>query len=108
VPELSIGLAYDHERRHDEPFPTEAVEVDHYGFEANVFRLLALRVGYVSDRAGDVEGWSYGGGLSVPFGPWGSVGYQLASVPAADDLDRPLRQGWAVWLDPTQFWKHGD
>jgi len=104
VPELSLGLAYDHGRRHDEPFAGGDFAVDHYGLEANVFRLLALRVGYVSDREGEVEGWTYGGGVSLPIGPWGSVGYQLASVPLAPDLDRQFRQGFVVWLDPTRFW----
>jgi hypothetical protein len=104
VPEISAGLAYDHEHRHDEPFAGDSYDVDHYGLEANVFRLLSVRVGYVYDREGQIKGWTYGGGLSVPIGPWGSVGYQLASVPLAPDVDRQFRQGFSVWLDPTRFW----
>ena len=107
VPELSIGLAYDHDQWHDEPFESGTYGIDHFGFEANVFRLLALRVGYLSDPDdpnGSIEGWSYGGGLTLPIGPWGSVGYQLASVPTFAELDRPLRQGWSVWLDPVRIW----
>jgi hypothetical protein len=119
VPELSMGLAYDHDQRHDEPFGSETSGIDHYGFEANIFRLLALRVGYVSDpdfaiddappsisAVRGVEGWTYGGGLTLPIGPWGSVGYQLASVPVLDapGLDRPLRQGWALWIEPARIW----
>jgi len=73
----------------------------------NVFRLLALRVGYLTAPFADVEGWSYGGGVTLPVGPWGSVGYQFASVPTMDDFDRPLRQGWTVWLDPTRFFVKG-
>jgi hypothetical protein len=104
VPELSFGLAYDHERHHDEPLGGSDFAVDHYGLEANVLRLLSLRVGYVSDREGDIEGVTYGGGVSLPIGPWGSVGYQLASVPLAPDIDRQFRQGWSVWLDPSRLW----
>jgi hypothetical protein len=104
VPELSIGLAYDHDRRHGEPFGGAESSVDHYGFEANVFRLLSLRVGYLSDPEADTEGMTYGGGVSLPIGPWGSVGYQVASVPNASGLDRLLRQGWSVWLDPSRIW----
>jgi hypothetical protein len=107
VPELSVGLAYDHEHHHDEPVGFQGFDVDHYGFETNVFQLLALRVGFVSDPEEQLEGWTYGGGISVPIGPWGSVGYQLASVPTSADADRPLRQGWSVWLDPTRFFTDG-
>jgi hypothetical protein len=109
VPELSMGLAYDHDQRHDEPLSNATSGIDHFGFEANVFRLLALRVGYVSDPESAIEGWSYGGGLTLPIGPWGSVGYQLASVPNVDapDLDRQLRQGWALWMNPVRIWSGG-
>jgi hypothetical protein len=104
VPALSFGLAYDREHHHDEPFAGgNDFSVDRYGFEANVFRLLALRVGYVSDQEGEIEGWTYGGGVSLPIGPWGSVGWQLASVPLAPGLDRQYRQGWSVWLHPESF-----
>ena len=107
VPEFSVGLAYDHDQMHDVAFGPQASSIDHYGFEANVFRLLALRVGYLTAPFADVEGWSYGGGVTLPVGPWGSVGYQFASVPTMDDFDRPLRQGWTVWLDPTRFFVKG-
>ena len=106
VPALSVGLAYDHEHVHDEPFPGSDYHVDHYGFEANVFRLLSLRVGYLSERGFQVDGWTYGGGVTVPIGPWGSIGYQLASVPSAPGIDRQFRQGFSVWLDPTRFWSN--
>src|SRR5262249_20885881 len=106
VPEISLGFAYDHDQRRDFPSgPT--VGVDHLGFEASLFRLLALRVGYFSDPTGDIQGMTYGGGVTVPIGPWGSAGYQLASVPLAEGLDRQFRQGWSVWLDPTRFFVKG-
>jgi hypothetical protein len=47
---------------------------------------------------------TYGGGVTLPVGPWGSVGYQLASVPRGEDVDPQVRQGWSVCLDPTRFW----
>jgi hypothetical protein len=104
IPALSVGLAYDHDAQHPEPFAGERSSVDHYGLEANVFRLVAFRAGYVNDPDGEIAGWSYGGGLSLPIGPWGSVGYQLASVPMPDGVDRQFRQGWSLWMDPTRFW----
>jgi len=104
VPELSIGLAYDHDVTHEEPYELYGSTLDHYGFEANIFRLLALRVGYLSDPDNAVEGVTYGGGLTLPIGPWGSVGYQLASVPFVEGEDRRFRQGWSVWVDPSRIW----
>ena len=103
VPELTLGLAWDHEHRIEEAFDADA-HVEHVGFEACVFRLLALRVGYVSDQAGDVQGITYGGRVSLPIGPWGSVGYDVADVPRPSGFDRQLRRGWSVWLDPARFW----
>jgi hypothetical protein len=104
VPELTMGLAYDHERRHFEPFGLGFSKIDHYGLEATVFRLLALRLGYLSDHDDDINGMTYGGGITLPIGPWGSVGYELASVPFGVDVEREFRQGWSVWLDPTRLW----
>jgi len=106
VPERSIGLAYDHDVEHYEPGfdPIARTSIDHYGFEANIFRLLALRVGYLSDPDDNVEGMTYGGGVTLPIGPWGSAGYQLASVPLQDGLDRQFRQGWSVWIEPARIW----
>jgi len=109
IPALAIGLAYDHDQRHNEPFGSSEAGSDHYGFEATVLRLLALRVGYVSDPdnpSGSIEGMTYGGGVTLPIGPWGSVGYQLASTPPfASGTDRLFRQGWSLWLDPTRIWE---
>jgi len=104
VPQLAMGLAYDHDRRHVLPYGTSVSSIDHYGFEATLYRLLSLRVGYLSDSASEIEGMTYGGGLTLPIGPWASVGYQLASVPMPADLDRQFRQGWSVWLDPARVW----
>ena len=104
IPTLAVGLAYDHDQRSYEPFGSNKAGIDHYGFEANVLRLLALRVGYLNDPDGEIVGWSYGGGVTLPIGTWGSVGYQLASVPMPDGVDRQFRQGWSVWLDPSRLW----
>jgi len=105
IPTLAVGLAYDHDQRSYEPLGSNEASIDHYGFEANVLRLLALRVGYLNDPDGEIVGWSYGGGVTVPIGPWGSVGYQLASVPMPDGVDRQFRQGWSLWLDPTRIFE---
>ena len=105
IPALSMGLAYDHDQRSYEPLGSNLAGIDHYGFEANVLRLLALRVGYLNNPDEEIVGWSYGGGVTLPIGPWGSVGYQLASVPMPDGVDRQFRQGWSLWLDPTRIWE---
>ena len=103
LPELTLGLAWDHEHRIEEAFDADE-HVEHVGFEAGVFHLLALRVGYLSDHAGDVQGMTYGGRVSLPIGRWGSVGYDVADVPRPSGFDRQIRQGWSVWLDPAPFW----
>ena len=109
IPTLAMGLAYDHDQRHIEPGGSLEAGSDHYGFEATVLRLLALRVGYVSDPdnpSGGIEGMTYGGGVTLPIGPWGSVGYQLASTPPfTAGTDRLFRQGWSLWLDPSRIWE---
>jgi hypothetical protein len=96
----SIGLAYD--REHHTELPG--------GFQRRSLRIRSERLpaaGAAWDTfrsRGEIEGWTYGGGLSLPIGPWGSVGWQVASVPLADGLDRQFRQGWTVWVDPTRIW----
>jgi hypothetical protein len=102
APAVTLGLAYDHEHRFDEARASDA-HVHRFGVEANVLRLFALRLGYVSDSEGDVQGATYGGGVTLPIGPWGHVGYDVADVPRPSGFDRQLRQGWSAWLDPIRF-----
>jgi len=105
VPELSMGIAYDHQRRHVEPYDFGSSSTDQYELEASIFRLLSLRVGYLSDPDADIQGVTYGGGVTLPIGPWGRLGYELASVPLGADVDRQFRQGWSVWLDPARIFE---
>lgn len=102
VPEFSATLAYDHDLRRDAAGTASAI--DRAGLEAEVLRLLALRVGYVSDPRADIHAVSYGGGVTLPVGPWGSAGYQLAIEPLREGLKPRFRQGWSVWLDPARIW----
>jgi hypothetical protein len=101
VPEFSVTLAYDHELQRVEQFDRDS-NVERVGLEAEAFRLLALRVGYVSDPDAEIHAVAYGGGVTLPVGPWGSVGYQLAYEPLSDDLKPRFRQGFSVWLDPVR------
>ena len=103
VPEFSATLAYDRDERLDTSGGIES-SADRVGLEAEVFRLLALRVGYVSDPVADIHAVAYGGGVTLPVGPWGNVGYQLAYEPLSEDLKPRFRQGWSVWLDPARIW----
>ena len=100
---LAAPLAYDHDLRRDEAFGTEA-NIDRAGFEAEVFRLIALRVGYLSDPECHIQGVTFGGGVTLPIGPWASASYQLAREPLADDLDPRLLQVFSLWVDPTRIW----
>ena len=103
VPEFSATLAYDHDQRLGGPFGAGS-SIDRVGFEAEVLRLLALRVGYLSDPDVDIHAVAYGGGVTLPIGPWGSAGYQLALEPLSEGLKPRYRQGWSLWLDPARIW----
>ena len=50
------------------------------------------------------QGITYGAGVTLPVGPWGSLGYDFADVPLVSGLDRQQRHGWSVSLDPVRFW----
>ena len=102
VPEISFGLAYDHEQRKSVPSGFTNT-IQHYGLEVSVFRLLAFRIGYHDDKAGEVQGMTYGGGVTLPIGPWASIGYDIATVPQVEGIDRQVRQGWSAWLDPLRI-----
>jgi hypothetical protein len=104
APNVTLGIAYDHEHRIDARLSKDD-HVHRIGFEANFLALLGLRAGYSSDRAGNAQGVTYGGGVSLPIGPWGHLGYDLADVPRPNGSDRQLRQGWSAWVDPVRFFE---
>jgi len=103
VPAFTATLAYDRDERLDTSGGIES-SADRVGLETEAFRLLALRVGYVSDPEADIHAVAYGGGVTLPVGPWGSAGYQLAYEPLSEGLKPRFRQGWSVWLDPARIW----
>lgn len=103
APGFTATLAYDHDLRREVAYGTES-NVDRVGLEAEAFQLLALRVGYLSDPAGDIHAVAYGGGVTLPVGPWGRAGYQYASEPLAEGLKPRVRQGFFVWVDPARIW----
>ena len=103
APEFTATLAYDHDLRREVAFGTES-NVDRVGLEAEAFQLLALRVGYLSDPAGDIHAVAYGGGVTLPVGPWGRAGYQYASEPLAEGSKPRVRQGFFLWVDPARIW----
>jgi hypothetical protein len=103
APTISFGIAYDYDQRRDGG-SDEVANIHHIGGEMTLLRLLSLRVGYVSDHTGEVQGVTYGAGVTLPVGPWGSVAYDYADVPLASGLDRQQRHGWAVWVQPFQIW----
>ena len=99
APTISFGVAYDHDFRRSEG-ADEEVGIEHVGGEETLLGLVSVRVGYVSD-----QGITYGAGVTLPVGPWGSLGYDFADVPLASGLDRQQRHGWSVSLDPVRFWR---
>ncbi len=74
------------------------------GAEAGLFHLIALRLGYINDKSGDIKDKTYGVGLGVdlrtgPPGSSGSIGGRIdfASVPQALELDRVNQVGLSLW-----------
>lgn len=101
---LELGLARDWEQIGAGAGPTD-YDVDRLGAEATALGVLTGRLGHVSDRVGHIVGNTWGVGVRVPVGPWGSVAYDYASVPQASDSGLPnvIRRGWSAWVDPIRI-----
>lgn len=99
---IEIGVAYDRESRSTPGSASE--EVDHWGLEVSFMEILIGRVGYVDDKANDVQGMGGGLGIHLPIGSWGSVGYDWARSPQPVGLDGLNRHGFSAWLHPRAIW----
>lgn len=60
--------------------------------------LIAVRVGYVSDDAGEIHGFSYGFGLGGSLGSRVQARLDYAKVPQAEGLTEPWRIGGSGWV----------
>ena len=96
---VELGFAYDRSVS-SAPGGGEESAAEGVGFEAALMRVLFVRLGHVEDRAGGVDGFSFGLGAHVPVGRWGQVGYDWAREPMAAGSDPRQRHGVSVWLHP--------
>ncbi|MCP4548956.1 MAG: UPF0164 family protein [bacterium] len=60
------------------------------GFEVQYTDVIALRMGYIYDQDGDIESFTFGGGVCVPLSNK-DLFIDYASVPQASELDRVHR-----------------
>lgn len=100
---VALGLAYDRDERTD-PNTGTSNDLDHWGFEGTFMDILAARVGYLDDPAGDVHAVTFGAGLHVPVGPWATIGYDWALQPSPPGAKDVNRHGLSLWLHPDAFW----
>jgi len=101
-PLVSLGFTMDQEHITAGSFEG-GYDVDRWGVEAMMFNALAIRVGHVTDRLGDIDGTTFGLGAGVPFGEFGGVRYDFASIPQADGLESVKRHAITAWVDPFRM-----
>ncbi len=100
---VELGVAFDSEHI-TAGDGASGYDVNRYGLEATALGMLTGRIGYVSDRLGDISDLSYGFGARLPLGPWASLAYDHASVPQSVSSAHLTRHGWSAWLDPVRIW----
>ena len=109
-PLLNLSLAWDHEsvsQSASGAFPAYHDDVDHYGLEATLVRLLVARFGYVDDRNGGITKPTWGAGLRLPLERGSDVRYDFASWPQSYPR-RVYRHEVALRIDPLVRWMGGD
>jgi hypothetical protein len=99
---IEFGVARDWEQVSAGAGPTD-FSVDRFGIEGTLLGVLTGRFGHVSDRVGEIVGDTWGYGVRIPVGPWGSVAYDRARVPQSSGLPDVTRQGWSAWVDPLRI-----
>ena len=56
--------------------------IENIGVEYNYYNLISLRVGYVNDIAGEIQGVSFGGGINYEIAPGQKLSFDFALQPA--------------------------
>ena len=108
-PVVNLTLAWDRERVERPGFSFSegsAYDVNHYGLEATVLRLLAARFGYLDDASGLITKPTWGFGLHLPVSRTADVRYDFASWPQSYPR-RVYRHEVALRLDPLARWMGG-
>jgi hypothetical protein len=100
-PFITAAVAVDMEHFESYGASPPSYDVQRYGLEGQLLNVLALRVGRVEDRDGDIEGWSFGVGAGYTAGRFGRVQYDFAAVPQSKDLHSMVkRHALSVTLHP--------
>ncbi|HEX38168.1 MAG TPA: PorV/PorQ family protein [Candidatus Cloacimonetes bacterium] len=58
--------------------------IQNFGVEYKYYNLISLRVGYVNDVAGHIQGFSFGGGISYEFSKGKELYFDFALQPAGE------------------------
>ena len=58
--------------------------IENIGIEYNYYNLISLRVGYVNDIAGEIQGVSFGGGINYEIAPGQKLSFDFALQPAGN------------------------
>lgn len=93
-PYLTVSVTADHVR-HENP----GYEVDAVGGEIDLGALVTGRIGHVTDRGSDIDGFSYGVGIGLPLARFMGLRYDFASYPEATGQSHLHRHGVGAWFD---------
>jgi hypothetical protein len=104
APAVFMALAWDHADIHRSTVGPLVADIDYttrIGSELSVFDVFFLRLGHVEDYVRDVEGTTYGAGVSLKYKNAIGVRGDWAHYPVQDVLDQPWnRYGVSVFVDP--------
>lgn len=76
----------------------DANKESYRGWELAVANVYFLRRGHM-DASGTIDGDTRGWGLQIPFGRWGGLRYDKATVPQAEGLVDVTRESAGFWVD---------
>jgi hypothetical protein len=100
-PMVSVGLAYDHELDSAGGLTFTNVATQRMGGEVAILNVLSLRLGYVSDDAGDLHALDWGFGVALPVGDVAGFRYDYGHYGLAEGFGS--RSPWSVsgFVDPV-------
>ena len=105
-PLISLGVAADweHVQAGDN---ANGYDVERLGGELTLANVLALRLGHITDKTGDIRGGTDGWGLGFQLGDFASIRVDEATVPQARNSGLPdvKRKGWTVFVDPIRLFQ---
>lgn len=99
-PLVSLALAADFSHFQTGPSATNPHDANGIGLEVALVNVLALRVGHVTDRLQDVDGYSWGLGIGLPLGTVANARYEFARVPKPANLERASPHGLTLSINP--------